>query len=183
MYVLVMSWLTRCPFCGNEERDNGETVDIGVGYQKVSAHECTRCGASERGPVEQPPSGITYHEWSCGWWAPEPGREIGVTPDEVLVGLLVNPRLFESVAALIKSMRIAGPWERYEGTWARFVVTDDPTSTERIVAQVTAEGFSVHAVVSVKAGESRTTSLPDERAAMKFCDDALRNAGWTLIDA
>ena len=81
-----------CPFCSEQYNENAEYVDIGVGYQQVTANYCHNpdCGAVERGsydeydldlvelkdgwvrakPVYKYPKPKTYldlagHEWWC----------------------------------------------------------------------------------------------------------------------
>jgi hypothetical protein len=62
-----------CPYCGNAEC-NAEYVDIGVGLQQATPHECGACGAVELS-AEQLFRGteFTPAEMAFGWARPIAG--------------------------------------------------------------------------------------------------------------
>ena len=55
-----------CPYCGAE--CEAEYVDIGVGMQQVTPHECFDCHAVEAGPYDGPRDD---YDPETGWYKPQ----------------------------------------------------------------------------------------------------------------
>jgi hypothetical protein len=60
-----------CPFCGETWQDTAEYVDIGVGYQQVTANYCENpeCGAQQAGMYEYDPKDFDF---AGGWVRAKP---------------------------------------------------------------------------------------------------------------
>jgi hypothetical protein len=58
-----------CPFCGEVWTDTAEYVDIGVGYQQVTANYCQGCDASQAGMYDYDPKDFDF---AGGWVRAKP---------------------------------------------------------------------------------------------------------------
>lgn len=101
-----------CPYCNGI--CDAEFVDIGVGYQQVTAYQCRECQALQMGHPKEDLSKATAEERKNGWWRgppwmyekPNPYAKEPEDVERIKKGLLSSGKTME-VWADIEKARIA----------------------------------------------------------------------------
>lgn len=63
-----LTYRPNCPYC-NTQCYPAQYVDVGVGYQQVTPHECHNCYAVEISPYAKDKN-LTDKEKETGWYTP-----------------------------------------------------------------------------------------------------------------
>jgi len=104
---------TLCPYC--DGITHCEYVDIGVGFQQVTARQCQDCLAVEMGHPEEDRTKATDEERKVGWWRgppePNPYEREPEDVERIRAGLM-GPFTIENPRAVFYPDRIREAQER-----------------------------------------------------------------------